>query len=150
MTPLVDLIIFCLAFLRGSTSKPFHRRIVSSPATVAMEEQSGLMVKLRTLSSWPKYKIMMFRPAESMKYNKSSSLNRYLKSKLHVKYRDHRVKMWLTIELCNPGERGVLPDNNIVVDIAMGRDQLLVVGCKHHWWDLKSKVCHLRKNKAIS
>lgn len=51
-----------------------------------------------------------------------------------------KKKKLFTSELCNSGERGILPDNNIVVGISMGWDQLFVVRCKHQWWDLKQKL----------
>lgn len=48
-TLLVDFtILAAAAFLMGSISKLFQRRTVSSPATVAMVEPSGLRAKLRT------------------------------------------------------------------------------------------------------
>lgn len=135
MTPLVDLPSLSLAFfLTGSTSKLFHRRIVSSAATVATVEQSGLRVKLRTRSSWPTIKKPhhTFRPAKP-------EVQGFQFTACHFKVNCvwTSKNKFLTSELCNPGERGVLPDSNVVVCIAMGRDQLLVIRCKHQWRDLK-------------
>lgn len=42
----------------------------------------------------------------------------------------NRIQNKLTVELCHLGERGILPDNDAVVGVTVGRDQLLVVWCK--------------------
>lgn len=54
----------------------------------------------------------------------------------------------LTVELCDLGEGGVLPDNHVVVGVSVGRDQLLVIGRKHQRGDLKRRVMLMLRVEA--
>lgn len=119
MTLLVGFTSLSLAFFfTGSTSKLFHMRMVSSPAIVAMVEQSGLRVKLRTLSWWPEAKsIDRFNPCWSIIYG-CLEFTAYFP---FMSTLSNQVEV-LTIQLYNFREGGVLPDDYVVGSVAMGRD----------------------------
>lgn len=79
----------------------------------------------------------------SMTYNTDSNL--VLRGQKTVNSQSKQVKAneSFTVQLHNFSEGGVLPDDNIVVSIAVGRDQLFVVGCKDQRWDLKKKQTNM-------
>lgn len=77
----------------------------------------------------------------SMTYNTDSNLVLHGQKSVNSQSKQVKANKSFTVQLHNFSEGGVLPDDNIVVSIAVGRDQLFVVGCKHQRWDLKKKSC---------